>query len=303
MKVQMIYDQGTALYREDGLFVVGCRLFGVLDGTSAPYAPKYPPKMFNGMSGGEMVSRLCERLCYVQPDINLEQLIQFLNESVGKEQEIAGILHNDAGELAGSTFAFARVNKKTIEICQAGDCFALWVTRDGKTYITQNQVRAHDTDMNAELDRLQMEVAAERNIKLSVKLTEEELKPIRGEVWNRFCPTLKEARRQDVNNPTSPRAYGRLDGNPRLMKLMTFYKFPRQDLRILILFSDGMLPWSRMKNMTDEQVGNEMHKIYKKSGLRGILAKARHEERKLRAKRYLSYAEATAIALNFSDEK
>lgn len=60
MKVSCIYDQGSAPYREDWLFLCD-PFFGVLDGVSAPYSKKYSPRMFNGMSGGEMASRVIEK--------------------------------------------------------------------------------------------------------------------------------------------------------------------------------------------------------------------------------------------------
>ena len=53
-----------------------------------------------------------------------------------------------ANKLAGATFAIAWLNQDYVEIVQAGDCFALFVEKDGSIGITRNQVRYHDGEMN-----------------------------------------------------------------------------------------------------------------------------------------------------------
>ena len=60
MKISYLYDQGSALFREDGL-IVSYPFFGVLDGVSAPFSSKYPMQKFGGLSGGEFVARAVER--------------------------------------------------------------------------------------------------------------------------------------------------------------------------------------------------------------------------------------------------
>lgn len=307
MKVSCIYDQGSAPHREDGLFMAD-PFFGVLDGVSAPYSPAYPMKKFaNGMSGGEFVARTIESFfCNASVTSSLRQALYKASARVGNLQcghHSSRAILNDAGKLAGATFAIAKIGEKIVEIAQAGDCFTLLqFFDDGILDITKNQVRPHDTEMNAELERLQREVASEKGIVLHEKISEEELAPIRGEVWNRFYETLTAARREDANKPSSRRCYGLLNGQPELFDVMHYEQFSRTGLKTLILFSDGMIPWSVMKESDDEKIARIFLEIYSQGSLKKVLAAARDEEEKIRATHYTSFAEATAIALDFSDE-
>lgn len=318
MKVSHLYDQGSASDREDGMFVSNSH-FAVLDGVSAPYGPKYPMRKFDGMSGGEMVARVVEQFfgtvmlsrygetlglpSIILPEQSLEGELGAANLAVREAQYNAGVDVEDAGELAGAAFAIARIGEETVEIAQVGDCFALWVNYDGKPRITQNQVREHDTAMNDEILRLQREVAKEYFGIALEEAAPEERQRIRGETWNRFCPFLKEARRRDTNNIASPCCYGLMDGQPEFSDMMVAFELPRRELRALLLFSDGMVPWEAMKGMTDGEVAERVYASYKEGGLAYLLRIARGIECRVANVNYMDNAEATAIALDFSDEK
>ncbi len=303
MKVSFLYDQGSAPYREDGLFLAE-PLFGVLDGVSAPYALAGPARKFQGMSGGEFVARTVEQcFVYLRSPKNpsaLRDLVLEVNQEVRRQQQAAGVPFN-AGELAGAAFAVARVGGGYVEVVQAGDCFALWAMKDGSVGITRNQVRAHDTVMNAEIEHIQRKVASELFGVVLEEATPEERSQIRGEMWNRFSPRLKEARRQDVNSPASPRGYGFMNGDPRLKEMMVFLTIPRSELRALLLFSDGMVPWEAMKGMTDEEIAHRVYTDYLEGGLAHLLRIARGIECRVANVNYMDSAEATAIALNFDE--
>lgn len=318
MKVQMIYDQGSSHYREDGL-VIHQNLLGVLDGVSAPYAPKYPPKMFNNLSGGEMVARLVEQFFgtvtlsrygamlglvpIALPEQNLLTEVLAANAAVREAQLNFGINVEDAGEVAGVTFAIAKIRKETVEIIQTGDCFALWVKKDGSITITRNQVRPHDELMNAEILRLQREVAKENfGIELE-EATQEQRGVIRKEMWNQFYHILREGRRHDANNIVSPTYYGLMNGDPRLSEVMFTIQLSRHELRTLILFSDGMVSWEIMKGMNDKELASRIYADYREGGLTRLLCIARGIEKKTEAINYVDAAEATAIALDFVGEE
>lgn len=302
MKVSLLYDQGTAPYREDGLIAIGNKLFGVLDGVSPPYAPKYPPRIFNGMSGGEMVSRLCENICHRQLEMNLKTLILFLNAEVRKAQQDMGVNVNDAGELAGVTFAFTMLSQDKITVVQAGDCMAVVELRSDEIIVTPNQVRRHDKAMNAEIEQLQREVAQELFGLQLENIPDEKRRQVRGEMWNRFYHILTAARRQDVNNQASPRGYGLLNGQPQLAEMIWGETFDLKAVTTILLFSDGIIPWVFIKSTDDGEIGKTVLAEFKHRGLAGLLLKTRGIEEKTAAVNYMDAAEATAVAIDFTNE-
>ena len=312
MKVFDLYDQGSFARREDGKFL--CDPFlGVLDGVSAPYSPAYPQKMFPlkggvELSGGEFVSRFTEYYFLSKAadrirmkNSNVEEIMEKISCAAAYILNWYGV-QGDAGESPGVTFAIAEIGNNYVDVVQAGDCFALWELENGLFGITRNQVRNHDTAMNSEIERIQWEVARELFGVALEDASEEQHGKIRGEMWNRFCLALKEARRQDANNPESPRCYGLLNGDSRLAEVMFKKTFLRSELRIILLFSDGMVPWEVMKDKSDVEVAEQVYADYKKGGLPYMLQVARGIERRVANVNYVDSAEATAIALDFSDE-
>jgi len=303
-----IYDQGSSLYREDGL-IVGIQLFGVIDGVSAPYSPKYPTQKFYGLSGGEMVARLCERVTRMSPrsmdiPIDLRQFILFnLNDKIGDEQEIEGVSRNDAGNLAGAAFAFAHVTETHINLAQTGDCMVVVELKNGDIVVSPNQVRAHDQEMHEHIERIQREVAQEMFGLALEDVPEDKQGQVRGEMWDRFHPILLDARRRNVNRHESPNGYGFLNGQIEFVKrwweFMWERTFSLEDVATILLFSDGMTPWPIMKSSDDEEIGRTILTEFKYRGLAGVLLSARGIEEQTAATSHTNQAEATAVVLVF----
>ena len=307
MKASFIYDQGTSPRREDG-FIVGDGIFGVLDGVTMPHSPKYPATMFQGLSGGEMVVRTCERLFSptfflrvgTKVDDALRTAVLTINEEVGRTQWGFDLPLNDAGKLAGATFAFAHLTPNYIDIVQAGVCMVIVEFTDDMhkdILVSPNQVRAHDTAMNAEIERIQREVAQEL---LGLELEEvpdDRRKQVRDEMWDRFYSTLVDARRRDANQLESPQGYGVLNGQLELQDMLWVQRFPREEVTTLLLFSDGIVPWSVMKRATDIEVGRTILEGFQNYGLHGVLTQSRRTEESFAKISYENQPEATAIAL------
>lgn len=289
---------GSAQYREDGM-VAGRRIFGVFDGVSAPFAGS--PKLFDGLSGGELFVRFVENsfgACDASDD-GLMADMEYVQSELADMLEGVNLDVLDAGQTPGTTFAVAKIFDDIIEVVQGGDCFALVVFKDDKIEITKNHVRLHDTEMNVIILRTQREVAQELfGIELE-DATSEQRGKIRGEMWKRFRDLLSEARRQDVNNPDSPRCYPLLNGSLAVIDLLYFHVFRKEEVKIILLFSDGMVPWNAMKGMSDEEVAARVYADYKEGGLTHLLRIARGIEKKVEAVNYTDSAEATAIAIEF----
>lgn len=301
MKISAIYDQGYSPYREDGL-VMRTRLFGVLDSVSKPYAPKYPLRKLDGLTGGEVVARFCENHLHSPHfciDRNLRSMVQELNEELNRKQLNALLEPSTTEPFAGATFTLARITEKMIEVLQAGDCMAVVELKSGEIIVSPNQVRAHDTEMNMEIERIQREVAQEMFGLTLENVPQERREQVRAEMWNRFYPILMAARRRDVNRRESPKGYGILNGQPELLNLIWERAFRRSEVATLLLFSDGMVPWTVMKSADDIEIGRTVLAESKRRGLAGLLLSARSIEEQTVTTSYTNQAEATAIAIVF----
>ncbi|MBI2574093.1 MAG: hypothetical protein HYV78_01725 [Candidatus Wildermuthbacteria bacterium] len=169
--------------------------------------------------------------------------------------------------------------------------------RDGHVVVSPNQVRRHDIEMNAEIERLQRNVALELfNLKLE-EVSKEERELVRDEMWNRFYHSLREARRQDANNPASPRKYGLLNGDQRMEGMMWRRIFPREDVLTVILCTNGIITWPVIESMDDHAIGVTILDEFRLRGVAGLLNAARGIEEKKVATAYTNNAEATVVAI------
>ena len=297
MRLSALYDQGSSQAKEDGFFVSSVSPFAIVcDGVSAPYSPANPPKIFYGMTGGEMVARNITHVFATTGYLNntlRNLLLEFVNPAIRRSQ-----LKGKPSEMAGATFAAAEIRKSSITIIQAGDCFALWKMRNGQTGITENQAKAHDTEMNNNILQLMVEIAKERDVILET--TDEKTRnEIRAEMWNRFYTFLCEARNRDVNNLGSPSGYGLLNGEDLVAELWQTITLDPKELAYLILFSDGIVPWKVLESQTPKQTAEFVCTLYEEGGLPGMLKATRGIERQTCKTSYLNFAEATAVAIEF----
>lgn len=201
-----------------------------------------------------------------------------------------------ASTIGGASFAAVRLYKAIVEVVQACDCFAIWVTKSGKISATKNQLLVHDREMNAEILRIMRQVADEKfRIRLE-KATEKQRGIIRKEMWNRFFPILCEARDADCNNPASPRKYALLNGQPGFMRLASSFTLNRKNLKYLFLVTDGMLPWC-LKTEDIVPAAKKLVTIYKNGGLFRVVQEVEKMEKEKVATNYVNFAEKTAIAI------
>lgn len=300
----MLYDPGSSRHREDGMVVVGpvednC-IAGALDGVSGPHCPAHPPILFNGLTGGEMVARTVEAV-FLEQGINAQPLNSLLraNSIIGGHLTGRGIDTYDMADLPGTTFAVASVTQKKVEFFQAGDALAIWRKKNGDVGVTTNQVRAHDEVMNSEIRRLMTEVAAEKSITLTPETPKEVLKEIRDEMWNRFFDILREARRQNMNNPTSPKRYGLLCGSILFWEREPWSHnvFDRDEIETILLVTDGMFPWEVMKSQSDQEIAEAALKRCDKGGLAALIMAARGIEETTQHTSYIDHGEATGVLL------
>ena len=209
-------------------------------------------------------------------------------------------LPSDAGILPGTTGAFALINQDNdkLEIAQFGDAFVLWVPKNGEPSITRNQVRGHDTKMNATIRHLQDEIAKEFFGIEFKDATPDQKRTVSPVMWERFCPILQQARREDVNNAAGQNPYGSLNGQEELMDLAFFNSLPLNDTELVLLFTDGLVPWHLMEGLSDQRVAEAILDEYRRGGLAQMLLWARGVEAEDKT-RYTDRAEVTAWVLKF----
>lgn len=294
-RIEVLFDCGSSKKQEDGYFV-NHPFYGVLDGASAPHSKTSPLTLFDGLTGGEMAVRTVETVFRSASTNDApDRLILKAGRKIGRVQIERGI-PSESDRLAGTTFAIAKIGKDVLEIVQAGDCFVLWKTIGGELEITKNQLAHHDWMLREEITRLMQEIARERGLNLE-NLDDEQRNEIREEMWIRFLPLLHEARRKHANNPLSPHGYGILNGDPRIRGLLQKFTLRSQETELVILFSDGMIPFHLIQPDQETQIAETFYRSWQKGGLDEILRVAREREEESKRGSHVDHAEATAIAI------
>ncbi|MDP2966815.1 MAG: hypothetical protein Q8N87_00110 [bacterium] len=280
LKIEAIYDKGTAEEIEDGL-LINPPFFGVIDGTSEPNHFIGKGLSFEGMSSGEMVRKIILDAFYnAKSNESLEKVLLRANGKIRNLWYECKISLNRSDLIAGASFVFTKIDEQKIEIIQGGDCFALWLSDSNKISITKNQVYLHQlktTKMIAEFMRRH--------------------KGDRKKMWQEFYQPLCQFRQRDDNKKTKT-GFAILNGQPSLKKCWQKIEIPIKNLKLLLLFSDGFVPFKKVVDMAKETV-----KFYKKGGLNYILQKKRRFEKKTEKISYRVFDEATAIAIKFDKIK
>ncbi|MDD2696906.1 MAG: hypothetical protein PHE52_01980 [Candidatus Pacebacteria bacterium] len=280
-KIESVYSQGTSKQKEDG-FVVNYPFFGVVDGFSAPFSYKAPPMLFSRRTGGEMVRKtVLETFYSASSSTPLEDLLLRANQKVAKIQMSRGIPLERTDLLAAVSFVFARLDKDVITLIQGGDCLAVWSYGPEEFGVTKNQAYLHVSG----------------NLKIIEGLLRKNHNDV-AEMWVDFCPILSQRRLQDTNNPESKAGYAVLNGQPVFKELWQKIEIPTRNLRYLLLFSDGFIPYGLTQDET--KLAKDVISIYEAAGIPTLLRRKRRTDKKNEKKSYIARDEATAVAIEFS---
>lgn len=274
MKIESLYDQGTAEIQEDRI-IIHPPFFGVADGVSGIYLPEEGPKKFNGMSGGEMAAvELLRCVASATKKDELKDVIERARVKIAHQQAD----EKDPAYMPGTVFALTRVGNEVIEILQCGDCFVLWETISG-VGVTENQTFRHDAEA--------LEIIAELMQKHCGN---------REKMWQEFLPILAEMRRRDINKPGG---YGLLNDQPEATKFFVNFSLPRKEIKTLLLFSDGLVPYPETEPGNEQVLGDKILQDFHNGGLDAILEKTRKWEESQKKTSHIDHAEASALAITF----
>lgn len=281
MEIKLLYDLPKGINPEDGFVFSPPFFLGVTDGVSGLYMPDQGPILFNGKSGGRMVSDvIAKTFLNARKGDSLGRVLFKATKEVCEIQEVLGFYRKSHTDLlAGATFAIARLDEKEIDIIQCGDAFAVVETREGEVMAIRNQVFQHDTEAR--------EIIAE----LMKKHGED-----RTKMWHEFGPILSQMRLQNVNKKTET-GFGLLNGQSASKELWQRIVIPREEAKLLLLFTDGLIYYP---DSGDEQfLAKKVLSLYRQGDLRSILEETRKKESTEKEMSHIDHAEATAIAIEF----
>ena len=279
IRIETLFDQGTAKTIEDFILAVH-PFYGAMDGFSAGYNKDNPPlKYRESLTGGQIVPRIVQAtFSNASPERSLQDVLSEANRNVAIVHTERGLLLEQSETLGSATFAISKVGKEITTIIQGGDCFALWKTKNGFG-ITRNQIFRHDLEIKEEIRRLMKKHNGDRT-----------------EMWREILPFMNQKRKERINK--NKNGYAVLNGQKKFWNCCFKTDIPTSELIYILLFSDGLVPFQRTG--IKEELGEWVIKNYEDGGLNKILQETRKEEEKEKEQSHEDFAEATAIAVNFT---
>ena len=284
ISVSTLFDQGSAPYAEDGLFVdTQYRLFAVMDGRSPPYLPGKGPRMFwkGHLTGGQLAIQFLKRALADIPPPGLGALSYTAERANSRLREY--LLREDLrldvpANLPSAAFAAVCIDGDMTTVVQCADCFALVFGEENRLLAaTPNQVYLHEQPLRAISESL---IA--------------QLGKVNDEFWRHFNEAIAEREKLHVNSNVRG-GYGVLNGQLEAGRMFYQGTVPTKTVRTVILFSDGLVPFPLTHNTVN--LAREVMRAYSRGGLEQLLDEQRRYERGNASTSYTKHAEATAIAI------
>lgn len=280
MKINVLYDQGSAHTPEDGIIFQPPYYFGVIDGISGIYLPQEGPRLFDGITGGQLASHAISQAfgSTLTTEKPLEDIFQEANNMIHVVSETYGLPFQKSEFLPSAAFVVAKIGISNISILQGGDSLAIWQMKDGTIEGTPNKAYAYE----------------EKLLRIIAELMKKHERD-RQKMWEEFCPILREERRANIN--TEQGGFALLNGQPAFKNFWQEFTLPLEKMALLILFSDGFVPFEWTQNRF--AMAGEIIRLYQKEGLHSILKATRLIADQNKSSSHEDYPEATAIAIGF----
>lgn len=277
-RILALFDKGDAKYQEDFL-ILSNPFFGVLDGVSAIYDPAVGPKIYhNQYTGAQMVGRIvCSVFANAAETESLERLMYQANQNVRNFALQNALPTDDASRLPGVAFAITKISSQWIEIIQGGDCFAVWVKTSGKIGCTPNQCLLGERQGQNVFRKLMAKYQGDRT-----------------RAWQDYVPHFAARQKELANNPLVG-GLALLNGQDTVFTSARRWTFHREEIRLLLLFTDGVIPFPDTENA--ERLGKMVINRFREGGLLGILHHARKYESNNKKDSHVDHAEASAIGI------
>jgi len=273
-QIETLYDPGTTKVVEDGT-IVNPPFFGVVDGFSMPYCGE--PQRFDGLSGGQMVKKCAVGTFHqATPAMSLEQVMDKARHQIAVFHK--SIQAETPDQMAGASFAVAKISDDGVEIFQGGDSIVLWVDGDCQIRITENRFYQTEVILRNKISALMSQHNGDRKA-----------------MWQEFLPFLRATRKATTNVE-----HAILNGQPEMMGLMQRVAIERPDkLAFMIFLTDGFVPFSQIDGARPYNLANHVIGTYAAGGLAGILKWTREVEAKEAETSHETFAEASALVVTF----
>ena len=280
MKVQKLFDQGDAKIIEDGSFMC-YPFFGVLDGVSPSYTPKEGPKKYCRLSGGQMVVEIVANTFSLlsKKFLDLDFTLQKANDAVRKWALLPNLPIEQTDKLPATALAVAFIEEEFINIIIAGDCIAIWQMKDGKTGASENRTFFSEKEQEDKFAELMRKYDGNRQ-----------------KCWEEFIP-FQDWSYRTYRNKLVPNGFGVLNGQPEFCQLLQRYCFFKEEIKTLILATDGFVPMEMTKN--SDLLSKKVLESYALGGLPKLLSDTRLAEKAKHGTSWTTDREATAIAIEF----
>lgn len=268
MLIQKIYSKGSGELNEDELLVRD-DIFAVFDGATGLV------EFINqgGKTGGKLATEIAKEV-FSENRRSLKELAILANNRILAEMERIGIDTEQKEALWAISAAVVRLLLEEIEFFQIGDSLILAIYQDGSYKLLTEY-------LNQDLETMI----------LWKKLADQEEKNIRPKLQDQIVKVRRET------NIT----YGALNGEREAIKFFKFGKIGLNNIKSLILFTDGLIIPKEDPEHPDDWL--LLVKTYRKSGLQGLLKYVRSLEKEdpycWRYPRFKQYDDVAAIGINF----
>lgn len=276
MKVDSLFDKGTAKKQEDGL-INSDPYYGVTDGVTGVYLPSEGPKLFEGLTGGQLASRIIIDTFANASSRLLGRALVAANDALHQHTQRVG-LPDDPAFLPGACFTVCEVDDSKVEIRQGGDSLAVWQFKDGAIEGTPNKNFAYEKLLTDTIAQLMQKHSGDRQ-----------------KMWEEFRPILINERRKYSQEYRLCLLNG-LSGFSLYYRWQKF-SLDRRELSRVILFTDGLVPFEKTRVV--DELAHYVIELYNSGGLQAVLDETRRLATLNKERTHEDLPEAAAIALEF----
>ena len=265
--IEQVHAQGSSRFNEDNLTCSG-DLFGVFDGASS-----LVPALYSGKTGAWWASHLVSSE-FSKNDASLYELGKRANLKLQQGMSAEGVASSDHLQCWSTSAAVCRVNDRSVEWLQSGDCQILAIYKDGDCRLL-TPYHNHD--------------------KSTLELLKHLLDQNDPEPQKKIRPQLKKVRRQ-MNQ-----SYGVINGDAAALDFFKLGSCPLDGIEHLLLFTDGLNPPNEESHKTPDF--NWVTHNYLEGGLEQVKDQIRQVETQdpdcRRHPRFKCHDDMAAIAISF----
>ncbi len=221
MRTDHLIEKGVGLMNEDAI-LLGTNRFGIFDGATS--LDGYVDE--EGRTGGYLAANIAKEV-FEKSTPNLRDATGEANESIAAAMSEKGVLVEHRENLWSTACAVVDIDrtKKKFDWVQISDAIILLIYKDGSHKLVVPDYD-HDTDLLSKWKEF-----ADRGT---------------PNIWPEMLPDIIENRRQ--MNVT----YGKLSGEPAAMNFLKYGQESLENVRHLLLFTDGLILPLRDPKMADD---------------------------------------------------